>query len=249
MNLNQNLSAKAFEALEQLASQGTIDLLGSLTTILNELMIVQREQALEASSYERTEHRKGYANGFKNKTLHTRIGKLQLQVPQTRDTDFYPSCLEKGERVERALKLAISEMYVNGVSTRKVKKITEELCGTEFSSTQISRLSKVMDEEIEGFRDRPLGKFRFIYLDAHYEKVREGGRVRSLAILKAIGVNETGHREILGVSASLSEAEVHWRQFLEDLMKRGMHGVELITSDSHSGLKAALRTVLPQRFP
>jgi len=245
MNLNQNLSALALEALEELASQGVLDLNGSLAKLFNELMKVEREQVLGAAPYERTEERKGYANGFKNKILQTRFGKVKLEVPQTRDIDFYPSCLEKGERTERALKLALAEMYVNGVSTRKVKKITEELCGTEISSSQVSRLTKIVDVEIEQFRTRQLGKFKFVYFDAHYEKVRHQGCVRNLAVLKAVGVNKDGIREIIGVSVSLSEAEVHWRTFFEDLVRRGMHGVELIISDDHSGLKAALRAVLP----
>lgn len=245
MNLNQNLSALAFEALEELASEGIIDLNGPLAKLLNELMKIEREQVLGASPYERTEKRKGYANGFKNKMLQTRFGKLKLDVPQARGIDFYPSCLEKGERTERALKLALAEMYVNGVSTRKVKKVTEELCGTEISSTQVSRLAKIADEEIQKFRTRSLGRFKFVYLDAHYEKVRHQGYVRNLAVLKAVGINEDGIREIIGVSVSLSEAEVHWRTFLEDLVSRGINGVELIISDDHAGLKASLRAVFP----
>lgn len=245
MNLNQNLSALALEALEELSQQGITTLGSSLEKLFNELMKIEREEALSARPYERTELRKGYANGFKNKSLQTRFGRLRLEIPQTRNCEFYPSCLEKGERSERALKLALAEMYVNGVSTRKVKRITEELCGTKISSTQVSRMSKMMDEEIEKFRNRSLGKFRFMYVDAHYEKIRHEGCVRSLAVLKAIGINESGQREIIGISVSLSEAEVHWRNFFENLIRRGMHGVELIISDNHSGLKAALRAVFP----
>ncbi|MDF2550094.1 MAG: family transposase [Chlamydiales bacterium] len=123
-------------------------------------MKIEREQALQAASYERSESRKGYANGFKDKSLQTRFGKLELKVPQTRDIPFYPSCLEKVERSEKALRLAVAEMYKNGVSTRRVKRITEELCGLDVSSTQVSRLSKVLDEELEKFRSRPLGHNR-----------------------------------------------------------------------------------------
>ncbi|MDF2550579.1 MAG: family transposase, partial [Chlamydiales bacterium] len=175
----------------------------------------------------------------------TRFGKLELKVPQTRDIPFYPSCLEKGERSEKALRFAVAEMYINGVSTRRVKRITEELCGLDISSTQVSRLSKALNEELEKFRSRPLGHIRFLYLDAHYEKVRHEGCVRNLAVLKAVGVNEEGYREILGLSCSLSEAEVHWRMFLEGLFERGLKGVKLIISDDHTGLKAALKTVSP----
>src|SRR5574338_202504 len=140
--------------------------------LLNELMKIEREEAIGAAQYERTEGRKGYSNGFKNKTLATRTGKLELKVPQTRGISFYPQCLERGERSERALKLAVAEMYFSGVSTRRVKQITEELCGMEISSTQVSRLSALLDDELEKFRKRPLEEMSIIYLDAPYEKVR-----------------------------------------------------------------------------
>lgn len=245
MNLDKNLTPLIIEALEELADQGVSQLGGALEKLFNELMKIEREQTLNAAPYERSEQRKGYANGFKDKMLQTRFGKIHLEVPQTRDVPFYPSCLEKGERTERALKLALAEMYVTGVSTRKVKKITEELCGTEVSSSQVSRVAKIMDGELAAFRSRPLGVFQFIYLDAHYEKVRYQGCVRDLAVLKAVGVNEKGIREIIGVSTGLSEAEVHWRTFLESLVQRGLNGMKLIISDDHSGLRAALRAVFP----
>lgn len=136
-------------------------------------------------------------------------------------------------------------MYVNGVSTRRVKRITEELCGLEISSSQVSKLSKVLDEELEKFRNRPLNSIKYLYLDARYEKVREGGTVRDLAVLTALGINLQGYREVLAISCSLSEAEVHWRQFLENLLERGLKGVELIISDDHTGLKKAKKAVLP----
>ena len=233
------------EALTELSQQGLEALGPSLERLFNELMLIEREEAIHASPYERTHERKGYANGFKNKMLHTRIGKLQLKVPQVRDLDFYPKCLEKKTRSERALGLAMAEMYVNGVSTRRVKRITEELCGLEVSSTQVSRLSKTLDEELEKFRHRPLGRIHYLYLDARYEKVRESGSVRDIAVYTAIGVNERGYREVLGISCELSEAEVHWRRFLESLLKRGLTGVELIISDDHAGLKKARQAVLP----
>jgi transposase-like protein len=208
-------------------------------------MKIEREQVIGASPYERTEDRKGHCNGFKNKTLATRSGILELRVPQTRGIAFYPQCLERGERSERALKLAIAEMYFSGVSTRRVKQITEELCGLEISSTQVSRLATLLDEELENFRNRPLDEMPVIYLDAHYEKVRYEGQVRDLAILKAIGVNKRGRREVLGVSCSLSESEIHWRNFIEGMLTRGLKGVRLIVSDDHKGLRASLRSSLP----
>ena len=233
------------EILEGLIQGGTENFAPVLEKLLNELMKIEREKCIGAQPFERTEDRKGYSNGFKDRTLQTRSGPLQLKIPQVRGLEFYPACLEKGCRSEKALKVAIAEMYVQGISTRRVKKITEELCGFEISSTQVSRLAALLDEELKAFRQRPLGKIKYIYVDARYEKVRHAGNVRDLAVLSAIGVNEKGKREVLGISVSLSEAEVHWRHFFEDLQKRGMNGLELIISDDHSGLGAARRAVFP----
>ena len=208
--------------MEEFAKTGINQIKESLERLFNQLMLAEREDYLEAAPYERTPNRKGYSNGFKDKKLLTRSGKLELKIPQVREGEFYPSCFEKGERVEQALKLALAEAYVQGVSTRRMKEITEELCGTEISSTQVSRFAQVMDEEINQFKERPLGEYCYLYLDAQYEKVRYEGSVRSLAVLKAVGVNKEGIREILGISCSLSEAEVHWRGFLEGLIRRGM---------------------------
>jgi transposase-like protein len=233
------------EVLEEFAANGINQLKNSLEQLLNQLMLAEREDFVGAGPHERTEQRKGYCNGFKNKKLLTRSGELELSIPQVREGGFYPSCLSKGEKVEQALKLALAEAYVQGVSTRKMKLLTEELCGKELSSTQVSRFAKVLDEEVEQFKRRPLGEYEYVYLDAQYEKVRHEGSVRSLAVLKAVGINKEGFREILGVSCSLSEAEVHWRAFLEDLLRRGMYGLKLVVSDDHAGLKAALRATLP----
>ena len=233
------------ELIEELGQSGLHHLSDLMTRLFNELMKAEREHALQAAPYERTDARRGHANGFKDKTVQTRFGKMALQVPKARGLAFYPQCLEKGERSERALKLAIAEMYVQGVSTRRVASIAEELCGFEPSSTQVSRVATILDEELEKFRTRELGHIVYLYLDADYQKVRHDGHVRDIAVLKAVGVNKDGQREVLGISCSLSEAEVHWRRFLEDLMRRGMRGIELIISDDHSGLRAALKAVLP----
>lgn len=233
------------EILEGLINGGTENFAPVLEKLLNELMKIEREKCIGAQSYERTEDRKGYSNGFKDKKLQTRTGLLQLKIPQVRDLEFYPACLEKGCRSEKALKVAIAEMYVQGVSTRRIKKVTEELCGFDISSTQVSRLASMLDEELKAFRQRLLGKIKYIYVDARYEKIRHAGNVRDLAVLSAIGVNEKGKREVLGLSVSLSEAEIHWRNFFEDLQKRGMNGLELIISDDHSGLGAARKAVFP----
>ena len=171
---------------------------------------------------------------------------MKIQIPQVRGLSFYPRCLEKGERSERALKLAIAEMYVQGVSTRKVAAITEELCGFEISSTQVSRCAALLDEELQKFRERLLtGKYAYVYFDAMYEKIRYDYSVISMATLIAIGVDEEGKREVLGVSSKLSEAEVHWRGFFEDLQRRGLSGVRLFISDDHAGMRAARRAVFP----
>ena len=165
-------------------------------------------------------------------------------MPQTRD-GFYPSCIEKGLRSERALKVSLAQMYLQGVSTRKVAKITEELCGFEVSKSQVSQVSKELDEEFEKWRQRPLKTYLYLWLDARYEKVRHDGHVIDCAVLIAKGVDDNGHRDILGVSVSLSEAEEHWGRFLQSLIDRGLRDVKLIISDSHSGLRAARRKIFP----
>jgi putative transposase len=227
------------EVVELLADHGFDGMVQAIETLMNEAMKLERADVLQAAPYERTDERRGYANGFKPKTVKSRLGRLELQVPQTRGVEFYPSTLERGERSERALKLALAEMYVQGVSTRKVKKITQKLCGLDVSSSDVSRATALLDEELEAWRNRPLGRVPYLILDARYEKVRHGGCVRDCAVLIAIGVLPEGKRAILGVSVSLSEAEVHWRELLSSLIERGLHGVELITSDAHEGLRAA----------
>jgi putative transposase len=169
------------EVLELLQQEGPSPFLGALQLMLNTVMILERQRALGAQPYERTEERQGHANGFKPKTLHTRMGALELRVPQTRGVEFYPSVLEKGQRSERALMAALAEMYVQGTSTRKVKKIVETLCGFEVSSTQVSRATAMLDQLLDPWRTRSLNDeaYPFIFLDATYEKVRRDGIVES----------------------------------------------------------------------
>lgn len=237
--LETNLSADLLQLLVEPAA-GDSRFTAVLRLLLNEAMKLERAAALGAQPYERTAERTGYANGFKPKTLMTRLGPLELEVPQVRGgVEFYPSALERGERSERALKLAVAEMYVQGISTRKVTQVLEQLCGLEISSTQVSRCAELLDGELEQWRQRPLGEILYLILDARYEKVRQGGAVVSCAVLSAIGIDAQGRRSVLGVSVSLSEAEVHWRTFLESLQQRGLYGVQLIVSDNHAGLKAA----------
>jgi putative transposase len=228
------------EITELLAEHGFDGLARAVTVLLNEVMKLERSAALGAGPYQRTDDRKGHANGYKPRTIHTRIGPLTVEVPQTRGVEFYPSALEKGIRSERALKLAVAEMYVQGVSTRKVAAITEQLCGLEVTSSQVSRAAALLDDELEEWRSRPIGETPYLILDARYEHVRHGGQVRSCAVLVAIGIDVKGTRSILGVSVSLSEAEAHWRDFLGSLHARGLHGVKLVVSDAHAGLKPAL---------
>ena len=230
------------DAMELLIENGFDGMADVLRILLNEAMKIERQDALSAGAYQRTPDRKGYANGYKPKTVDTRMGRMTVDVPQVRgDVEFYPSALEKGCRSERALKVAIAEMYVKGISTRRVTGVLEKMCGLEISSTQVSRAAKILDEELGKWRNRKLGEYPYLILDAHYEKVRINGSVQSCALFTAIGINTDGKREILGVSVSLSEAEPHWREFLKSLLNRGLHGVRLITSDAHSGLRAALQ--------
>ena len=229
------------DVVQLLAEHGFDGMAQAMQLLLNECMKIERQQALGVGPYERSEERHGQANGFKPKTVKTRIGPLQLAVPQVRGAKFYPQALERGTRSERALQLALAEMYVQGVSTSKVTKITEELCGCEISSSDVSRATALLDDEFEQWRTRPLGVVRYLILDARYEKVRHGGRVVDCAVLVAVGVDPAGRRSVLGVSVSLSEAEVHWREFFKSLLERGLHGVELISSDAHAGLQEARR--------
>lgn len=236
---------KLLELMELVSAKGFGGMAEAVQILLNEAMLIERTRHMQAEPYERNKLRLDYANGFKPKQLKTQLGELSLRVPQVREGDFYPSFLEKGLRSERALKLALAEMYVQGVSTRKVNAVLQELCGLEISSTEVSRAAKLLDEELSSWKQRRLGKYRYIFLDARYEKVRESGCVMDGALLIAYGINEQGRREILGLSLSLSESEVHWRDFLESLVSRGLHGLELLVSDAHSGLRAAMRAVFP----
>lgn len=239
------------QLMELLMQHGPDAIADAFATLLNHAMRSEREQVLGAAAHQRSPDRRGYANGFKPKTVVTRVGELPLQIPQTRGyadqegRPFYPRALERGVRSERALTLAIAEMYVQGVSTRKVTKVMQELCGLEVTSTQVSRAAAELDQQLQAWRNRPLGEVCYLILDARYEKVRHGGSVVSCALLTAIGVLPDGKRTVLGCGVSLCEAEVHWRDFLRSLLDRGMRGVKLVVSDDHAGLKAAREATLP----
>ena len=233
------------QIMEIIIEQGFGGMDQAMTILINEAMKIERSQVLRAKAYERTPDRLGQANGYKPKKVKSRLGHLDLQIPQVRDgIGFYPSALEKGERSERALKLAMAEMYIKGVTTRKVSGVLQKLCGLDFSSADVSRATELLDKELGLWRNRPLGKVVYLMLDARYEKVRMNGSVVSCAVLVATGVQADGKRSVLGVAVSMSEAEVHWRDFLLSLKRRGMHGVKLVTSDDHSGLKSALKGTL-----
>ncbi len=230
--------------VDELLANGLEGLPELLRVLVNASMQAERERYLRAGEYERTENRQGYANGFKPKTVKTRVGEITFAVPQVREGGFYPSALEKGLRSERALTMTLAEMYVQGVSTRKVKEITEQLCGIEISAEQVSRATAQLDQVLQEWRERPLGEIVYLFLDARYEKVRQSGQIRDAAVLVATGIDPDGQRQVLGVSVSLSEHETHWKAFLKSLKERGMVGVQLVISDDHEGLGAARRAVL-----
>lgn len=234
------------EFLQPILDSGLEGFCEVMQSLLNMAMKIERENALHAASYQRTESRLDHANGYKPRQLQTRLGTMTLNIPQTRSVDFYPSCLEKGLRSERALHIAMAEMYIHGVATRSVRDILEKMCGLEVSAMQVSRATQMLDGEFEKWRNRPLHEpVKYLLLDARYEKVRVDGTVVDCALLTAYGVQEDGHRRVLGVSVELSEAEVHWRKFLESLAQRGLRGLKMITSDNHSGLKNARKSVFP----
>lgn len=219
----------------------------ALRILVNEASKIERTHFLNAQPHERTPERIDYANGFKPKTVMTRVGELTFDVPQVRGAGFYPSTLEKGSRTEQAVNIALAEMYVQGVSTRRVTDVLVKLLGPEvsISSTQVSRAAAQLDAGLALWRERPLDETPYVFLDARYERVRDAGQLVDCAVLVAIGITKDSHRRILGVSVALSEAEVHWRAFLDSLIRRGLKGVKLIISDDHAGLKAARRATLP----
>jgi putative transposase len=202
--------------------------------------------ALGAEKGERTSERLGYRSGYYMRALITRVGTLELRVPQDRDGRFSTQVFERYQRSEKALVAALAEMYVQGVSTRKVKAITEELCGHAFSASAISEINKTLDAELAAFAGRRLKEaYPYLILDARYEKIREGGVIRSQAVLVAIGIDWDGRRNVLGVDLANRESSSSWKTFLQGLKERGLHGVEFVVSDDHEGLKRAIRDTLP----
>ena len=213
---------------------------------LQEVLEAEMTEAVGAGKGERTAERVGYRSGYYGRKLITRVGKLELRVPQDRDGRFSTELFERYQRSEQALVAALVEMYVQGVSTRKVKAITEELCGHSFSASSISAINARLDEAWRVLPRRLAEAFPYLILDARYEKVREAGVIASQAVLIAIGVDWDGRRQVLGVELANRESRSSWRDFLVGLRERGLAGVEFVVSDDHAGLRAAIREVLPE---
>ena len=215
--------------------------------VLQEVLEAEMEEAVGAGKGERTDTRRGYRSGYYSRTLVTRVGRLELRVPQDRQGNFSTEVFERYQRSEKALVSALSEMYVQGVSTRKVKEVTEDLCGHAFSASTVSAINRKLDEELRVFATRRLEEeYPYLILDARYEKVRIDGVIRSQAVLVAIGINWEGRREVLGVELASRESVNSWREFVAGLRQRGLRGVELAITDDHAGLRAAVREVLPE---
>lgn len=218
-----------------------------LHEVLQEVLEAEMNDALGAQKGERTGDRLGYRSGYYPRTLVTRVGKLELRVPQDRQGRFSTEVFERYQRSEKALVSALAEMYIQGVSTRKVKAITEELCGHAFSASAVSGAVKRLDEQLLQFARRPLEEgFAYVILDARYEKVRESGSIRSRAVLVAIGIDWEGRRQVLGVELANRESASSWKNFLLTLRQRGLKGVGMVVSDDHAGLRKAIAEVLPE---
>jgi putative transposase len=237
----------ALAAVKDLLAANPDGLRAIVRAVMQEVLEAEMTDALGAEKSERTPTRLGYRAGYYTRTLVTRVGKLELRVPQDRDGRFSTELFERYQRSEQALVATLAEMYVQGVSTRKVKAITEELCGHSFSASAISAINKRLDESLAAFAQRPLAEpFPYLILDARYEKVREGGIVTSQAVLIAVGIDWDGRRQILAVEMANRESRSSWKDFLLGLRARGLHGVELVVADDHAGLRAAIREVLAE---
>lgn len=230
------------------AVAGDRDLMKALMKeALQEVLEGEMTEFLGAAPSERTQERQGYRAGYYGRNLVTRIGKLELRVPRDRHGEFSTAVFERYQRSEKALVAALAEMYVQGVSTRKVKAITEELCGHQFSASTISSINKGLDESLAKFANRRLDdEYPYLILDARYEKVREDSVIRSQAVMIAIGINWEGQRQVLAVEMANRESQSSWKTFLSRLKQRGLHGVEFVVSDDHAGLKRAIEEVLTE---
>ena len=220
---------------------------GLMKEALQEVLAGEMSEFLGAGPSERSEGRNGYRSGYYHRGLVTRVGKLELRVPRDRSGEFSTALFERYARSEKALVAALAEMYVQGVSTRKVKAITEELCGHSFSASAISAINKGLDAALARFAERQLDEpYPYLILDARYEKVREAGVIRSMAVQVAIGINGEGQRQVLAVQMANRESHSSWKQFVLRLKERGLTGVEFVVSDDHAGLKKAIGEVLTE---
>jgi len=239
-------TAGVAEIKDMLAREGDF-LKPVVQAVLQEVLEAEMSEALGAEKGERTAGRLGYRSGYYSRSLITRVGTLELRVPQDRQGRFSSELFERYQRSERALVAALAEMYVQGVSTRKVKAVTEELCGHAFSASSISSINKTLDESLQRFAERPLAEpFAYLILDARYERVRESGVIASQAVLIAIGVDGDGRRQVIGVDLANRESRSSWKEFLLALKRRGLNGVEFVVSDDHPGLKKAIQEVLSE---
>jgi len=247
--MTRGKTKRSLQEIKELIA-GEEDILRPLIgAVLQEVLEAEMSQALGAEKGERIEGRLGYRSGYYVRSLITRVGRVELRVPQDRQGRFSSELFERYQRSEKALVGALAEMYIQGVSTRKVKTITEELCGHEFSASAISTINKRLDEELQRFMHRSLEEeFPYLILDARYEKVREDGVIRSRAVLVALGVDWEGRRQVLGVELANRESATSWKEFLLKLKSRGLRGVTLAITDDHAGLKRSLAEVLPEAF-
>lgn len=233
------------EEIQKLIDQSVQDDLSKtiLTTVFNQLMEVQRNEYLQADEYERSEHRKSYRNGYYTRDFTTRIGTLELRVPRTRDGKFSPSVFERYQRNEKALLAAMLEMYVSGVSTRKVSQVVEELCGKSISKSFVSSLTEQLDPMVKDWQNRSLKdtSYPYVMTDVLYIKIRENHRVVSRSCHIAIGITKDGEREIIGFMIQNKESDETWSAFFEYLKFRGLQGTELVISDAHKGLVKAIK--------
>ena len=217
----------------------------ALTLLINALMDAEVTTIIGAEKYERNENRSNYRNGYRQREWDTRVGTLQLSIPKLRHGSYFPSLLEPRKMSEKALLNVVQEAYVHGVSTRKVDELVEALGMRGMDKSEVSRISKQLDDFVKEFKNRRLeGEYPYLWLDATFPKIREGGRVCSMALVIAVGVNQSGEREVLGFDVGMSEDGAFWEEFLRRLVARGLKGVKLVISDAHEGLKAAVKKIL-----
>src|SRR5688500_9574527 len=237
-------------ALTELLRKGEVErdadfLREGVRVLAQALMEAEVAQHVGAERYERSPERRGERNGHRERPWDTRVGSIELRVPRVRDGGYFPALLEPRRRAERALAAVVQEAYVQGVSTRRVDEVVKALGMEGISKSQVSRICAALDAEVERFRTRPLaGPLPYVWLDATFVKVRQDGRIVSVAVVIAVGVRASGEREVLGVDVGPSEDGAFWLAFLRGLVARGLAGVRLVTSDSHEGLKAAIAATL-----